>query len=182
MDAMSIQERLDEVRIRLLETISDLPDEALQQPGAVGDWSVADVLAHLVNWEAELVTALNRIDQGRKPSRLLQALEDRQVYNAARVDEVQGRDLDRIFDDLQGVRVQLEEWLESFTADDLEKPGRVRGAKKTPLWELIAAASFEHEAGHLPALEEFAERWRRQAENTVTINDIKVMQNGRNGS
>lgn len=181
MDAMSIQERLDNVRIRLLETISELPDEALQEPGAVGDWSVADVLAHLVNWEAELVTGFNRIDQGRKPGRLLQALEDRQAYNAARVDQVQGRDLDRIFADLQGVRVQLEEWLEAFSTDDLEKPGRVRGAKKTLLWELIAAATFEHEAGHLPALEAFAERWQRQAENTVTLNDIKVMQNG-NGS
>lgn len=174
MDAMAIQERLDEVRIRLLETLSELPDEALQQPGAVGDWSVADVLAHFVNWEAELVTAFNRIDQGRKPGRLLQALDDREAYNAARYEETKGRDLDRLFDDLQGVRVQLEDWLETFSDDDLQKPGRVRGAKKTPLWKLIAAASFEHEAGHLEALEAFAARWRQRADSTVTTDDIEV--------
>lgn len=179
MDALAIQERLDEVRIRLLETLSVLPDEALQEPGAVGEWSIADVLAHLVIWEAELVTALNRIDQGRKPGRLLEALEDRETYNAARYEEVKGRDLERIFDDLQGVRVQLEEWLESFSTNDLEKPGRVRGAKETPLWKLIAAASFEHEASHLQALEAFAARWQ-QAESTVSVDTVEVMENGSN--
>ena len=32
----------------LLET---LPDEQMTDPGVVGDWSVKDVLAHLVEWE-----------------------------------------------------------------------------------------------------------------------------------
>ena len=170
------------MRIRLLELLAELPDEALQQPEAVGDWSVADVLAHLVNWEAELVTALNRIDQGRKPGRFLEALEDRDAYNAARYDEMKGRELDRIFDDLQGVRVQLEEWLETFGDDDLQKPGRVPGAGKTPLWKLIAAATFEHEAGHLDALQAFADRWRQEggaAEgSTVKEDTIEVIHHG----
>lgn len=178
MDALEIQERLDEVRVRLLEALADLPDEALTKPGALGDWSVADLLAHFVNWEAELVTGLNRIDQGRKPERLLDALQDREAYNASRYEEVRGRELDRIFDDLQGVRVQLEEWLQEFSTQDLEEPGRVPGAKTMPLWRLIAEASFEHEASHLPELETYAKRWRADAERTTNISDIEVSQNG----
>jgi len=178
MDALEMQERLDEVRVRLLEALSPLPDEALTQPGTVGEWSVADVLAHFVNWEAELVTGFNQIDGGRTPGRLLEALQDREAYNATRYEDIKGRDLDRIFDDLQGVRVQLEEWLEEFSTSDLQEPGRVRGAKKMPLWRIIAAASFEHEADHLQDIEAYAERWLGRADRTIDIDDIEVSRNG----
>ncbi len=178
MDAMDILEQLDDVRVRLLETLSALPDEAVEEPGAIGEWSVAEVLSHFVNWEAELVTALNRIDQGRKPDRLLQALQDRDAYNAARGDEMKGRDLDRIFDDLQGVRVQLEDWLNEFNKSELEEPGGITGAKDMPLWKLIAAASFEHEASHLEELEDYAEGWLERADSRIDVDDIEVNQNG----
>lgn len=178
MNTMDILERLDEVRVRLLEAISPLPDEALTQAGAVGEWSIADLLAHFVNWEAELVTGFNQIDQGRKPVRLLQALGDREAYNAERFAEMKGRELDRIFDDLQGVRLQLEEWLEEFSDADLEKRGRVQGAKDMPLWRIIAAASFEHEEAHLEAIEAFADAWLAREERTIGLNEIEVNSNG----
>lgn len=178
MDALEIQDQLDEVRVRLLEALAGLPDEALTEPDAIGDWSVADVLAHFVNWEAELVTGLNRIDQGRKPGRLLEALQEREAYNASRYEESKGRDLDRIFDDLQGVRVQLEDWLQEFSEKDLEEPGRIPGAENKPLWKLIAEASFEHEVGHLPELEAYADRWKAEAENRIRTDEIEVSHNG----
>ena len=178
MDAMGILEQLDDVRMRLLEALAVLPDEALLQPAAVDQRSVADVLAHLVNWEAEMVTALLRIDQGKKPTRLLNALEDREAYNEARYQEMKGRDLDRIFDDLQGVRVQLEEWLEEFSDRDLEDPDRYPWLEGRPLWQLIADVTFAHEARHIPAVETFAERWLEEASGTVHLNSIEVSENG----
>jgi len=178
MDAMEILDRLDEVRVRLLEALASLPDEALLQPNAVGEWSLADVLAHFVNWEAELVTGFNQIDQGRKPVRLLDALADRDAYNASRYAEMKGRELDRIFDDLQGVRVQIEDWLETFSDKDLQDPGRVPGAKGMPLWRLIAAASFEHEEQHLEAIETFAGNWLEREQRTIGLDDIEVSSNG----
>ncbi len=178
MDAMQILERLDEVRVRLLEAIAPLPDEALTQPGAVGAWSIADLLSHFVNWEAELVTGFNQIDQGREPERLLAALADRDRYNARRYEEMKGRDLDRIFDDLQGVRLQLEEWLEEFGDAALQQPGRVRGAKDLPLWRLIAAASFEHEEAHLADVEAYADVWLAREDSIIRSDDIEVSSNG----
>jgi hypothetical protein len=174
-------EKLDDVRVRLLEAIAALPDVALTRPGAAGDWSIADILAHFVNWEAELVTGLLRIDQGKKPARLLAALADREAYNAQRYPEMKDRDLDRIFDDLQGVRVQLEEWLEEFSDRDLQAPGRYPWLGDKALWQVIAACSFEHEAAHLPAIENYAERWLREEAGTISLNQIGVTDNGHSG-
>ena len=65
----------------------------------MGGWSMADILAHLTAWESELVTALMRIDQGKKPSKLLEAYSDIDGYNARRYAENKERELDRIFAD-----------------------------------------------------------------------------------
>lgn len=178
MDAYTLQEQLDDIRVRLLEALAALPDEALLAENAVGEWSIADILAHFVNWEAELVTALNKIDQGKTPTALLRAMSNRDAYNAERYAEMKGRDLDRIFDDLQGVRGQLEGWLEEFSERGIEDPKRYPALKGTPLWKLIATNSFEHEAAHLPAIEAFGERWLREYPETITPDDIEVRGNG----
>ena len=181
MDTMTLLEQLEDVRIRLLEAIAALPDEALLQESTIGDWSVADVLAHLVNWEAELVTGLLRIDQGKKPTRLLNALADRHAYNEARYQEMKGRDLDRIFEDLRGVRVQLEEWVDEFGDKVLEDSGRYPWLDG-PLWKLIAEVSFEHEAQHIPALEEYSIQWiDEEADASIALTDIEVQENGDGG-
>lgn len=178
MDAYTLQEQLDDVRVRLLEALAALPDEALLAENAIGAWSIADVLVHFVNWEAELVTALHKLDQGKSPTALLRAIADRDAYNAARHEEMKGRDLDRIFDDLQGVRGQLEEWIEDFSERGFEDPQRYPALKGKPLWKLIAENSFEHEAAHIPAIERFSEQWVVDEENTIGFDDIEVSGNG----
>ncbi len=163
MNRDEILEELDRVREELLVTIEPLPDEALLQPGVMDDWTMADILAHLVAWESEMVTALLRIDQGKTPTRLVDAFADVDDYNARRYRENKGRDLDRIFEDLIGVRVQLEDWLAEFSDKELNDPQRYNWSKGLPLWHIIAENSFRHEAEHMPDIRAFARRWQAEA-------------------
>ena len=158
MDRDEILEQLDISRVRLLELIEPLADEALLEPGASGSWSVADVLAHLTAWESELVTALLRIDQGKKPGRFLAAIAEVETYNARRYQEYKGRELDRIFDDFQAVRFQLEQWLEEFSDRDLDDPKRYSWAKGKSLSSFIKDNSFGHESEHMPDIKTFVSR------------------------
>lgn len=154
-----LQERLENSRERLLVALAPLPDEALLEPNAAGDWSIADVLAHLAAWESELVTALMRLKQRRKPEPFLQAIADRSAYNAKRYTENKERDLDRIFADFQGVRVHLEQWVDEFSLRDLNQKGRFPWFASETLADVIVRYSAEHEEAHLPAIEAYAERW-----------------------
>jgi hypothetical protein len=174
IDHETLLDELDRSRERLLVAISPLPDTALLAPGVVGDWSLRDVLVHLTVWEAELVTALMRLDQGKQPERLLAALAGRDAYNAARLKENEGRALDVIFDDLQGVRFQLEGWLEEFSRKDLTRPDRYKSLNGMPLWRLIAMTSYEHEAEHLPAIELATAAWHDlpTEHNDIEANDL----------
>ncbi|MCB8950752.1 MAG: ClbS/DfsB family four-helix bundle protein [Ardenticatenales bacterium] len=159
MNQEELYDALDASRERLLMALEPLPDEALTYPGVLGHWSVCDLLAHLATWEAELVTALMQVRQGKKPQRLLQALADRDAYNAARYEENKDRDLEWVFADFQGARAQLEQWLEDFSDRALNDPRRYKWFDK-PLWEIIADVTFRHEAAHAAAVEAFARDWQ----------------------
>jgi hypothetical protein len=159
MNASEILDKLDENRERLLMAIEPLPDEALLEPGVMDDWSIADTLAHLAAWESEMVTGLMRIKQGKTPAKMIEAFANVDGYNAERYAENKGRDLERIFDDLQGVRVQLEQWLEEFNDRELNNPDRYKWSQGLTLAHIIQENSFGHDAEHLSQIEAFTARW-----------------------
>lgn len=58
-------ERMARSRAATLRLVATLPQELANQPGAVGAWSVKDVLVHLAAWEAEGARRLALIARGR---------------------------------------------------------------------------------------------------------------------
>src|SRR5215469_7767599 len=60
---------LDAAWAALQESYVDLPDPILLAPGAVGDWSVKDVLAHVHTWQEEALRHLPVIALGGTPPR-----------------------------------------------------------------------------------------------------------------
>ena len=167
---------LDSSRERLLVALDNLPDEALLAPNTVipvsseqsdAGWSVADLLVQQTAWESELVTGLMHISQGKKPARLLAALENAEEYGRLRYEENKGRDLDRIFDDLPQVRMQVEEWLEEFSEKHLSKKGHFSWLKNRSLADLIAQLTYEHELRYLPQVEALAQKWQPPAESMM---------------
>ena len=164
-----IFESLEAARLRLLETIDPLPDEALLAPNAVGDLSVRDILVLITVWESELITGLRHLLAGKKPQNLLAALKNKKGYNAARLRENQGRELDIIFDDLQGAYIQLEQWLGDLSDKDFTNPKRFKGLKGRPLWPIVAEASFKLETSFLAGLEQYADEWEAQAADQTFI-------------
>jgi hypothetical protein len=156
---LAILDQLDSSREQVLTAIEALPDEALLVAGTVGDYSVADVLALQAAWEAELVTGLMRLNQRKKPERLLAALAKPEAYDARRYAELKGRDLDLIFDDLQQVRMQLEAWLEEFSERDLMGRNRYSWFGGKSLRQVIMTVCTEREAAYMADLARFAQQW-----------------------
>lgn len=174
----NLLDALDNSRERLLIALNSLPDDALLAPNSVGNWSVADLLVQLTAWESELVTGLLRISQGKKPTRLLDALKNEAEYGRLRHKENQGRNLDRIFDDLPQVRIQLEEWLEQFSEKQLGKKGHFPWLKNRSLSQLIAQITYEKEQHYLPQIEALAQKWQAKADDMLISLTPKENSNG----
>lgn len=155
----NILDKLDDTREQLLMAIEILPDEALVEEAAIGRFSIADVLAIQAVWEAELVTGFMQIDQGKRPERLLKALADPKTYNKERYLENKERSLDSIFNDYQQVRVQVEQWLESFSEKALNDPKRYKYFKGKSLVQIIGTVTWEREAKYVSPFSAFAQAW-----------------------
>lgn len=149
---------LEEGRETFLEAIEGLSDETMQLPGAVGSWSVKDVLSHLSRWEAELIKQLWQLSQGQRPTTVhFSGMSDEEI-NARWYSEGRDRELERVLEDFHGVRTQTIRRVEGFTEKDLLEIGRYRWLGKTPLWQVVAESTFEHEAEHAAEIR----RWREQ--------------------
>lgn len=178
MNGEELIEALESSRLRLLEAIEPLDDAELLQPGVVGTLSVRDILLLITVWEAELITGLMRLDQGRKPEHLLAALARPEQYSEQRLAENMARTLDRIFDDFQGTYFQLEEWIESFSNRDLTDPNRYQWLNGRPLWQIIRDASFGLLGEYLDDVESYATAMIHGGNGEVPSNDVGFGSNG----
>lgn len=159
---MNKQELLDGIRAeraRLEQTLAAIPRDRWQEAGAVGFWSVQDVIAHLAVWASRAVTALYYAERGRDPRAAFPAHDREQGWdpsNAIAYEEQKDRPLDRIEADFHGVTAQLLKRIEAVTdARVLLDAARFAGLKGRPLSEWIWASSGGHDAEHRHDLEQW---------------------------
>ena len=81
-----------------------------------------------------------------------------------------GRELDRIFDDLQRARTHLERWIGQFHYKELIDSKLYKWSKGKALWQLIARCSYENEARYLPALTRFV---TNQSQPIIPLTEIE---------
>jgi uncharacterized damage-inducible protein DinB len=151
-----ILQELEQARADLLASIKGLSPDAMRRPGAVGIWSVKDALAHVAAWEAELVTALNQIENGQVPGIL--DIEDIDEWNEEQYRENVRRPLDAIRDDLAGVHKMLLRMLGDMDEKTLTDNRKFRWMEGEPLLFLVEENATLHEQEHAGDIR----RWREE--------------------
>jgi hypothetical protein len=63
-DKQTLITALNHARNELLTWVRSLPAGRLETPGAVGDWSVKDVVGHIASWEDRLLTQAQMLLNG----------------------------------------------------------------------------------------------------------------------
>ncbi len=172
MDQEQLYERLDQSREKLLTVLEQLPDDAFSIPNVVNGWSLLDILALISMWEAELVTGLAQLDAGKTPGRLLAAVAEPEQYNQRCVAGNQGRDIDRVFDDLQNARTHLERWIAEFSDRQLRQSNQFKSLKGRPLWQLIAECSFLNEERYLSGIVDFIRQYSADPSRLIRIDSV----------
>jgi hypothetical protein len=148
MDKKELVEALNQERESFLDLLEGLPDEAYEEPGVVGDWSLKDIIAHISMWEGELIRLLWQINSGQTPTTAHFRPLPVDEVNSQWYELMKDRQLNLILDDFHAVRNQTIRRLEGFSDRDLADPRRYPWLKGRALWEWIADDSFEHEAEH----------------------------------
>jgi len=151
MTKRDLLEAIRKGRAEFEAALEGLTPEQMTAPGAMGEWSVQDILGHIAMWESRLVTTLYALERGVPPQTFHTQAEVDKV-NAESYAEQRDRPLERVLADFHAVHAQLLKRLEAAKERDLTNPKRFEWMEGEPLEKLVAGDTFEHYAEHPPAL------------------------------
>lgn len=143
-------------RAKLDALIGTLSDAQMNEPNAVGEWSVKDTLAHLAMWTSRNITVIYQAEQGQKAEELDEMFDDADALNAADYETQKDRPLDRILSDLRGTHKQLLRRLSAWNEADLFDQTLYSWLRGQSLGDFLVDA-----VGHAAAHRKLIEQWRQ---------------------
>lgn len=148
MPKAEVIKELRQARAALTDSLDGLTHEQMLQVGGVGVWSVKDVLAHLVSWEAELVTTLSQLEQHKRRVPRMVEIEDIDEWNAEQYSLNAARPLETILEDFHGVHKHLVRVVEALDERILDDNRVFSWMEGEPLSYLILENATWHEEEH----------------------------------
>lgn len=140
---------LDAQRAELSSLLTGQPEDALDRKGAVGEWSIKNVLAHLAAWELTMVQALDeRLIGGKDPEVLATIAANPDDWNAAQVAEGDHLSPEDQLAELDWTHDVLVQYLRSLDDATLTQRAPWSGWDGT-VAEYIRSAIADHERDHL---------------------------------
>lgn len=135
-------------RRRLEKILSTLDPAAMTRPGALGTWSVKDVLAHLAAWEGLFLEWYRSGVQGSVPATSPVGMSQKamQALNAQIYARNRGRSLEEVLAEFQASYRQIVAVLETIAEEDLFAPARFPWTGKLTLAEYVAGNTCNHYA------------------------------------
>ncbi len=143
--------------------LAEIGRERMTQPGATGEWSVKDVIAHVTYYEQWLANWLEAAQRGEVLART--GIDEMEMHERNAVIYGQNRDLP-LDEVLAQSRQSFERVLQSVQAlseQDVTDPSRFERYiaavwdETPPLWECIAGDSFGHYAEHITPIRAWLE-------------------------
>jgi len=151
MNSQQLLNKIDKAWADLQESYAGLSGAELVAPGANGDWSVKDILAHVTTWEEETLRDLPLIAAGETPP------EDAgygslDSFNAQKM--AQKRDLapEEVLRQLDAVHARLRDYVQSVPEEHF--------TRETPFRRRLRFDTYSHYPAHARMIRE----WRAARE------------------
>jgi hypothetical protein len=141
--------------------LARVPQDQMEIPGVLGDWSVKDLLAHIAVWQSRQITMLFQAERSGKPvlPRVSLGTADWDKINAQDRITQKDRPLERVLNDYHEAHVQLlkrlEGWRDEKALFEAKYYATLEGES---LASYVWGNSGEHDAEHRGHLESWLQR------------------------
>jgi hypothetical protein len=150
MDRQQLLKKLDKAWGLFKESYAGLSDTQLTQPGAMGTWSLKDILAHVTTWEEETLKYLPLISQGDRPPRYSTMYGGIDAFNAHMMEQKRGLSLSEVVRQLDATHRRLIDYIQSVPQEQF--------ARETPFRRRLRLDTYRHYAEHARVIREWRER------------------------
>lgn len=133
-------------RTALEAFLKTLTPEQMVAPGVVGDWSVKDVLAHLIEWEQMALGWHSAGLRGEMPALPAPGYKWSQMpqLNQAIYEKHRNRPLSAILDQFESSHNEIVAVIQGLTDEDLFGAGRFAWTQKNTLGTYFISATSSH--------------------------------------
>jgi hypothetical protein len=126
MDRAQLLKRVDGAWQALLASYEGLTETEMTRPGAIGDWSIKDVIAHVSWWEEEALTHLPLILEGGRPPRYSVKYGGIDAFNALMAERKAGLSLAEVLQARDETHRRLLEFLQAVPEEQFLHETRFR--------------------------------------------------------
>ncbi len=162
MTKTKLYEEIYAERDSLEATLAKLNMSEMMDPVLEGDWSIKDVLAHIVDWEQRMVLWINESLDGDGPD--LSSDWSDEILNKLNQD-IYEKNKDREYQDvLEEFKLSYQQsWkaVKRLTDDDLFEPHRFAWREGRPMWYIVEANMSDHYKEHNEAIKKWLQRNRK---------------------
>ncbi len=132
------------------EAYTGLPGEKLLEPGASGEWSVKDIIAHVSAWEGEALKYLPLTLQGKRLPRYSVMYGGIDAFNAHVAEKVRQLSLDEVVRQAEETHARLVAYLQAAPEEQFASETRFR--------RRIRLDTYSHYPIHTQAIREWRNR------------------------
>ena len=145
-DKNGILQSIETERRRLESNLASLSNEEMTEPGVIGDWSVKDILAHLVEWEQRFLSWYQAGLRGEVPETPAPGLTwgELDALNQMIFDEHKHQPLNDVKEDFQFSYQQVLQTVREIPEEDIFPVGRFAWTEKSNLAAYILANTANH--------------------------------------
>lgn len=151
---MNTAEMLDNIHLRTIKALDDLPELQWDIPGACGNWTVKEIVAHLTSYELALAEGLKTfLGQPSTHSYISRLLEDRAKFNEEEVEKRKYDTAQHVMDDYNDAQIQTVPLLQQIPTEKLQQ----KGTADRSLNDFITSF-YNHVSEHCAQIEIFRNR------------------------
>jgi len=157
MNKTSLLDAMRTGYVALEKTLAPLDEAQMTTPGVNGTWSIKDNIAHIATCHLILLDRLHAAVRGETPTSYGSDLTDEDIdrQNEQFYQQSKSRPLAGVLADFRSTYAQIEETVQSTSAEDLLDSQRFTWAKGVPLWRYVAGDTYEHYLEHITLIQEW---------------------------
>lgn len=146
MDRATFLEKLQSGRAEWESLLAEVGEKRMLEPGATGEWSVKDVIAHIMWCEREMIGVCRA--RALVGSALWELSDDER--NQIMISWYRDHSLQDVLAEERQIYAQLLDEVRMLSDEDLNDARRFRDMPASWLpWQMIAGCSFQHYQDHI---------------------------------
>ena len=157
---MNTSTMLENSNLLVIQAIDGLTETAWDIPGACGEWSVKDIIAHLASYEHVIADVLNTFLDSEPTPYVLRWIKQPTEFNKTEVEARRYQTAQHVEDEYQDMQVQATSLLQQIPEETIQQRGTMPWYKPDDCLADFIDMVYKHTQEHCEQIKSFRESGR----------------------